>query len=60
MSFGSIVGGDFYLEEPGLNWFGLKRREDGRYQMSHDAGRWAAVVFWLLCLAAYAVYARGF
>lgn len=60
LSFGRIVVGDFYLEEFGFNWFGLKRREDGRYQMSSDASKVAAVVFWVLCLAAYALYARGF
>ncbi|WP_331374713.1 hypothetical protein [Sinorhizobium chiapasense] len=60
LSFGKVVVDDFYLEDSGFNWIGLKRREDGRYVMNSDVSKLAAVAFWVLCLAAYAVYTRGF
>ncbi|WOS64674.1 hypothetical protein [Sinorhizobium fredii] len=56
---GKFVVDDFYLEDKGFNWIGLKRREDGRYLMNSDVSKLAAVVFWVLCALAYVVFARG-
>jgi hypothetical protein len=59
LSFGRLVVDDFYLEDKGFNWFGLKRREDGRYLVNSDISKLAAVVFWVLCALAYVVFTRG-
>lgn len=59
LSFGKVVVDNFYIEDSGFNWVGLKRREDGRYLMNSDVSKLAAVVFWVLCALAYVSFTRG-
>ncbi|HXV31058.1 MAG TPA: hypothetical protein VD840_12070 [Sinorhizobium sp.] len=58
LSFGKVVVDDFYLEQSGFNWIGLKRRDNGRYLMNSDVSKLFAVIFWMLCLAAFVVISR--
>ncbi|KOF13582.1 hypothetical protein AC244_30560 [Ensifer adhaerens] len=58
-SFGRLVVEDFYDNQSGFNWFGLKRGADGRLLMSAGVAKIIAVCFWALCLAAIGFTVRG-
>ncbi|KSV89762.1 hypothetical protein N184_27095 [Sinorhizobium sp. GL28] len=51
-SFGRLVVEDFYDNQSGFNWFGLKRGADGRLLMSASFAKIIAACFWVLCFAA--------
>lgn len=60
LSFGRLAVENFYDNQSGFNWFGLKRGADGRLWMSAGMAKIIAVCFWVLCLAVVGVTVRGF
>lgn len=58
-SFGRLAVEDFYDNQSGFNWFGLKRGANGRLWMSADMAKIIAVCFWFLCVAVVGVTLEG-